>query len=139
LSSRGKLILAGCLALAGVLVLVSAVLRTHSVRSYLRGHYGLVSSTGNSMVFSSPSSPRVVYDDLARHARPADTVVDGGGYFLRYRGDIVAITGGPTGSRINVDDERRGYGLWFAHVGGHWGTYSGPGESFRGGGPGSGK
>jgi hypothetical protein len=139
LSTRGKLILAACLGLVGVVVIVSAVLRTHGVRSYLRGHYGVVSSSGNSMVLSSPQSPRVVYDDLARHVRPADTVVDGSGYFLRYRGDIVAITGNPSGSRIYVDDERRGYGLWFPYVGGHWGTFSGRGESFRGGGPGSGK
>jgi Domain of unknown function (DUF4247) len=138
-STRGKLILACGLGLAGVLVIVSAVVRTHDVRRYLRGHYGVVSSSGNSLVLGTPQSPRLVYDDLARNVRPADTVVDGSGYFLRYRGDIVAITGDTNGSRIYVDDEQRGYAVWFPYVGGHWGTFSGRGESFRGGGPGSGK
>ena len=137
--SRGKLLVAGGLGLAGVLILLSAFLRTENARDYLRGRYGLASATGTSMVLTSPLAPRAVYDDLVGRARPADTLADAGGYYLRYRNDIVAITGGPSGSRIYVDDERQGYNRWFGHVGGFWGTFGGAGETFRGGGPGSGK
>lgn len=139
MGTRGRLVVAGCLGLAGVLLLVGAFVRTENPRNYLRGRYGQTSVTGSSVVLSSPLAPRAVYNDLVGRARPADTVADAGGYYLRYRNDIVAITGGPGGSRIYVDDERQGYNRWYGHVGGFWGTFGGPGEAFRGGGPGSGK
>jgi hypothetical protein len=43
------------------------------------------------------------------------------------------------GSRIYVDDAKSGYRRWYGHVGGWFGTYSGPAEGLRGGGPGTGK
>jgi hypothetical protein len=46
---------------------------------------------------------------------------------------------GGGGSRIVVDDEETGYRRGFVYLGGWWGSYSGPAESFRGGGPGGGK
>jgi len=62
------------------------------------------------------------------------------GVFLRYSKDYVGVVpdrGG--GSKIYVDDERRGYAHFYPFIGGFWGSYSGRGESFRGGGPGAGK
>ena len=78
---------------------------------------------------------------IAGKWKPAERLADPSGYFLRYRNDIVAVTAAPEGggSRIFVDEERRGYARWYPYVGGYWGTYSGPGEGFRGGGPGAGK
>ena len=46
---------------------------------------------------------------------------------------------GQAGSRIYVDDQRQGYNRWYPYIGGRWGTFSGPGETFRGGGPAAGK
>ena len=78
--------------------------------------------------------------DIAGAWKPADRLNDPSAIFLRYRGDYVAITPDSAGgSHIYVDDERRGYARWYPHVGGYWGTYSGPGEGIRGGGPGAGK
>jgi hypothetical protein len=42
-------------------------------------------------------------------------------------------------STAYISDERRGYGFFFPFVGGFWGSYTGPGERFRGGGPAAGK
>ncbi|MGX6450136.1 DUF4247 domain-containing protein [Patulibacter sp. S7RM1-6] len=111
-----------------------------SVRGYVRDHYAKVSSRNGSDVYRSNDAVAKVTKDIAGAWKPADRVTDPGGVFLRYRDDLVAIrprTGG--GSEITVDDAERGYAHWYPYVGGWFGTYSGPGEGFRGGGPGSGK
>lgn len=73
-----------------------------------------------------------------RH-EPADRRTTPEGIFLRYRNDMVAVLGQGGGSRALVARERDGYGFFFPFVGGWWGTYGGPAETFRGGGPGAGK
>lgn len=131
------------LAVVGVLALGGALVASRgSVREHVRGNYTLVRSTdaGRSAEYSSPRQASAVAASIASEWKPSERLTDPGGYFLRYRNDIVAVTPGPAGgSRIFVDDERRGYTRWYPYVGGYWGTYSGPGESFRGGGPGAGK
>ena len=132
------LILFGLLALGGV-----ALATRGSVRDHLRDRYTLVSTSdsGRSAVYSSPERPSAVAASIADKWKPADRLSDPSGFFLRYRNDIVAVTAAPEGrgSRIHVDEERRGYTRWYPYIGGYWGTYSGPGEGFRGGGPGAGK
>jgi len=139
MSPRAKLLVAGSIALVGVIALVIALTRTGGVRGYLADAYQQVSRNGDSVVYRSPNSPRTVYDDIRSRHRPADTLVEPTGYYLRYSDDIVVVTAAAAGSRIYLDDEDRGYNRWFPVIGGVWGTYRGPGEGFRGGGPGSGK
>ena len=82
----------------------------------------------------------VTAGDIADAVKPADERTTPAGHFLRYDDDIVTVTaeaGG--GSRIQVDDEETGYRRGFVYLGGWWGSFSGPAESFRGGGPGGGK
>lgn len=139
MSRRAKLLVAGGVAIVGIVALVVALSRTGGVRGYLADHYTRVSGSGDSVVYRSPNAPRTVYDDIRSRRRPADALVRPSGYYLRYPDDIVAVTRSGGGSRIYLDDEDRGYARWFPIVGGFWGTFRGPGEGFRGGGPGSGK
>lgn len=137
---RVQLAFAAVLVVAGVASAIGAVATAGSVRSHLAGTYALVSQEGRSAVYSSPQPPVAVARAIARRWRPSEQVNDPGGYFLRYRNDVVAVTpAGEGGSRIYVDDQRRGYARWYPYVGGRWGTFSGRGETVRGGGPGTGK
>jgi hypothetical protein len=115
-----------------------------SVRSHIAGKYQRVEaeSKGRSAVYTSSQPPGTVAQSIAGAWKPAERVNDPGGFFLRYRSAIVAVTAaaaGQQGSRIYVDDQRQGYNRWYPYVGGLWGTFSGPGETFRGGGPAAGK
>jgi Domain of unknown function (DUF4247) len=115
-----------------------------SVRSFIAGRYSRVEaeSKGRSAVYTSNQSPGAVAESISKAWKPAERINDPGGYFLRYRSAIVAITAaatGQAGSRIYVDDQREGYNRWYPYLGGRWGTFSGPGETFRGGGPAAGK
>lgn len=128
----------------GGLALTAVILGSRgSLRQHLGDTYTLVStgSGGRSAEYAAPGRPSAVAASIAGKWKPAERLADPSGYFLRYRNDIVAVTAAPGGggSRIFVDEERRGYARWYPYVGGYWGTYSGPGEGFRGGGPGAGK
>lgn len=115
-----------------------------SVRSYVRDHYTKTKPKGDqergAEVFTSSKKPSTVAKDIADHRKPGDRHSSPSGLLLRYSRDVVAvIPDGRGGSRIVIEDERRGYNHFYPIVGGWWGTYSGRGESFRGGGPGAGK
>lgn len=115
-----------------------------SVRNYVRDHYRFEgeerTSQGRSLVYSSSKPPTRTAAEIARARKPADRRSTASGIFLRYSKDFVGVVpDGRGGSRIFVDDERRGYAHFYPFIGGYWGTYSGRGESFRGGGPGGGK
>lgn len=136
---RAKLLVAGLVAVIGLGALGLAVSRTGGVRGYLADHYTRVSGQGDSVVYSAARNPGAIYEEIRSRQRPADTLVQPSGYYLRYSDDIVVVTADGPGSRIYIDDENRGYAHWFPVIGGVWGTYRGPGEMFRGGGPGTGK
>jgi hypothetical protein len=137
------------LALSGVglLVLIATLARTGSVRSYIADNYRFVGTQAvrgdrdRTRVYASRRSVVDTAADIADARRPADRRTDVAGVFLRYQNDMIAVVPHPRGggSRIMVDDEDTGYRHYFGHVGGWWGTYSGPAERFRGGGPGGGK
>lgn len=110
-----------------------------SPRGWVNSNYTKESSNGDSAVYTSPKPPKQVVNDLTGAWRPAEKRADAAGYFLRYSNLIVGVVPSGTGSKIYLDDERRGYSRWYPYVGGYWGTYTGPGEGFRGGGPGAGK
>jgi hypothetical protein len=138
MSVRNKLLIAGAIGGVGLIVLLFAVFGGGGIRSYLDDNFRRQSASGNSVVYTSTSKPKAVYEQIRSARPPADTQFDPSGYFLRYSDDIVAITANGGGSRIYIDDERRGYSHWLLFVGGVWGT-GGSGENFRGGGPGGGK
>jgi hypothetical protein len=138
MSLRGKLLIASALGGVGLIVLLFAIFGGGGIRPYLNDHFHRQSASGNSAVYTSPARPKAVYEQIRSARPPADTQFDPSGYFLRYSDDIVAITANGSGSRIYIDDERRGYAHWLPFVGGVWGT-GGSGANFRGGGPGGGK
>lgn len=142
MTRRGILIASIGLVLAGGLGLAGVFGGTGSLRSYLRRTYPTAASQegGRSLVFTSPEPPTATAQKIASRWSPADRINDPSGIFLRYRDDIVVVSSdGAGGSLINVDDDRTGYARWYPYVGGYWGTFSGRGETFRGGGPGAGK
>lgn len=145
MSPRVKLFAALGAAGIGLVAVLGLLFGTKgSVRSFIGGRYQRVEaeSKGRSAVYTSNQSPGAVAQSISKAWKPAERINDPGGSFLRYRSAIVAVTAaaaGQAGSRIYVDDQREGYNRWYPYVGGRWGTFSGPGETFRGGGPAAGK
>jgi len=126
----------------GAIGLIATTARSGNVRQYVASTFDEVPSEeeGSSRVFRSDQRPSVVVRRITDRWKPADQRVDPAGWLLRYQRDTVVVTardGG--GSTIFVDDAERGYTRWYPYIGGWWGPYSGPGEDFRGGGPGAGK
>ncbi|MGW1543019.1 DUF4247 domain-containing protein [Streptomyces sp. NPDC002309] len=78
-----------------------------------------------------------VANEIDRHTSAQDRTTSGSMVFLRYRDDIVAISPYGNGSLIEMDDYRSGYHRWRKHVSSVWPDPDS--DSFRGGGPGSGK
>ena len=145
MSPKVKLIAALAAAGIGGFALLGVLFGTKgSVRSHIAGKYQRVEaeSKGRSVVYTSSQPPGTVARSIAGAWKPAERINDPGGYFLRYKSGMVAVTAaaaGQAGSRIYVDDQRQGYNRWYPYVGGRGGTFSGPGETFRGGGPAAGK
>ena len=145
MSPRLKLLAALGATGVGGIALVGLLFGTRgSVREHIAGRYERVAaeSKGRSNVYTSDRPPGAVAQSIAQKWKPAERINDPGGYFLRYNSAIVAVTAagaGQAGSKIYVDDQRTGYNRWYPYVGGLWGTFSGPGETFRGGGPAAGK
>ena len=141
--TRRTIVIIGAVMLsAGVLAGALTFATRGSLRSYLDSTFTRVSTdaSARSSEYSADGAPSKVAAQIADKWKPAERVNDPSGYFLRYRNDIVAVTVDEDGgSRIYVDDADRGYTRWYGYLGGRWGTYSGPGDTFRGGGPGAGK
>ncbi|GGT27933.1 DUF4247 domain-containing protein [Streptomyces chromofuscus] len=78
-----------------------------------------------------------VASEIEKHTAPQDRTSSGRMVFLRYRDDIVAVSPYLGGSRIEIDDYRGGYHRWRPHLSSVWPDPDS--DSFRGGGPGSGK
>ncbi len=145
-------IIALLLAGAGGLGLFWTMSSHGSVRDYVAKTYtsagsepapgGKSAGRKDTLVYTSPRSVTRTAADISDRNKPADRRTTEGGAFLRYSNDVVSVVPpakGARGSRILVDDEEGGYHRNYGYVGGFWGTYSGAGGSFRGGGPGSGK
>jgi len=98
------------------------------------------SREGVSRIYRSDLPPSRTAADIAARLEPGDRRLTESGVFLRYANDFVGVVpDGRGGSRVLLDDERRGYAHFYPFVGGWWGSYSGRAEGFRGGGPGVGK
>jgi hypothetical protein len=103
--------------------------------SWIRQQYSS-SSLGAGYVDSSDATSKVA-KEIDGHTAAGGRIDDDGKVFLRYRNDIVAITPLKSGSRIEIDDYRGGYYRWKTHIRSVWPDPDS--DSFRGGGPGSGK
>ena len=115
-----------------------------SVRDVVADDYEFVERErgrdGSSLVYRSDTPPTRTAAEISDRLSPGEQRVTESGVFLRYSDDYVGIVPDQRGgSRIYVDDERRGYAHFYPFIGGYWGSYSGRAESFRGGGPGAGK
>lgn len=117
-----------------------------SVRGYVDDHCDYTGTERDkngkrARAYRCKDSPSQFARKLAGDHKPADRRSSAAGHFLRYDDKMVGILGPQPGggSKVLLADERDGYGFFNGYVGGFWGTYSGPGESFRGGGPGGGK
>jgi hypothetical protein len=137
--ARRHLLVAGALALAGVVALTVVIGGAGSVPGWIAGRYTHVSGSGSSAVYASTSAPLTVADEIGRRWTPFDRAVTPAGTFLRYDDLIVAVLAAQGGSRIYLDRERDGYARWYPILGGRWGTATGAGQRWRGGGPGVGK
>jgi hypothetical protein len=131
---------AGLAAAVAALLLGATGCLSVSVPDYVADHYDPRPSEGTARVFHADESPSRVAHDIADARPPAERRVTPSGVFMRYQKDMVGVVPDPAGgSRILLTSERDGYFLFFPYVGGYWGTYSGRGDEFRGGGPGAGK
>jgi uncharacterized protein DUF4247 len=133
-------IIALALSGVGVLGLVFTLTGHRSVRDHIQDRYRYVRTQDGTRVYTSSKPVSQTVSDIADARKPADRRAADAGVFLRYDKDIVSVVPDARGrSRVLVDDENSGYRHNYGYLGGFWGTYSGPAESFRGGGPGSGK
>ena len=145
-------IIAIVMAGAGALGLIFTLTSNSSLRETIAKNYrqiGTEKAPGNAgadrkdtLIYASRKSISQTARDISDKHKPADRRTTEAGAFLRYSDDVVSVVppaSGQRGSRILVDDEEGGYHRNYFFVGGFWGTYSGPGSAFRGGGPGSGK
>lgn len=142
---RGRNGIALALVALGVLGLVGIFACNQSVEGWLADRCERAGTetdpNGNrAEAFRCGDRASKVAADLGEAHEPADRRSTPEGHFLRYADDMVGIVPAEgDGSTAYLSDERAGYGFFFPFVGGWWGTYSGPGETFRGGGPGGGK
>jgi Domain of unknown function (DUF4247) len=132
----------------GVLGLVFTLTTHGSVRDSVKEKYRFVGTEAvegdkdRTLVYASAKPVTATAKEISDANHPADRRTTESGTFLRYRHDIVSVLPDPAArgrSRVLVDDEDTGYRRNYLFLGGFWGTYSGRGESFRGGGPGAGK
>ncbi len=130
----------GTFGIAGILA------SSGSVRSWLdsKCHYTGTSRDQNghrARRYDCPGSASTIAHRLRDAHHPADQRSTPAGHFLRFRNQMVGLTAGAVAGRsiARLASERDGYGFFNNYVGGWWGSYGGPAERFRGGGPGGGK
>ncbi|WP_149181463.1 DUF4247 domain-containing protein [Streptomyces sp. TRM49041] len=101
--------------------------------SWIRRQY----ATSGADYVDSRDTPSRVAQEIDGHTAARDRLSDNDMVFLRYRNDIVAISPHASGSRIEIADYRTGYRRWRPHIRSVWPDPDS--DTFRGGGPGSGK
>jgi len=138
-SRRAQRLAALALLGGGVALIVLLITSTGSVRGFLSDRYERTGQRGAETLYRSPKPADATAAEIAKAHEPADRRATPEGIFLRYRDDFVRVTPAGNGSQVGIADEDRGYALYYPFIGGFWGTYSGRGETFRGGGPGGAK
>ena len=147
---RAGIVAGVLLILLGIGGLAYAATHRGTVRSYVQSHYACTPQRGGRrIVCRAGTDPVTTANRINRSFRAASRRVVPAGVFLRYRHDMVAVTPSGRGSSIVVENDRDAYRSNYNYIGGYWGGYSrrdpfpgrpgGAGETFRGGGPGTGK
>lgn len=135
-------------ALALIIALVTIFSSGTGPRGYVANHYDRAPSLDirgddDNKAYTSRRRPTVVANDIAEAWDPITQLVRGSGIYLRYNEDAVIVQPrGRTdtnGSVIHVMDVDEAYRHYHHVVAGFWGWTGPHGQSFRGGGPGSGK
>lgn len=135
-----RLIFAIVFIVIGVVAIVAAAASSGSAVSYIKSHYRKDGTDGGAQVYFSPKSVSQTVQDISNAESPGDRRTTESGVFLRYQNNMIGVLiNRPSGSRVEVADQRTGYNHFYTYLGGFWGTYSGPAGAFRGGGPGAGK
>ncbi|QSB06480.1 DUF2617 family protein [Natronoglycomyces albus] len=88
--------------------------------------------------YTTDLTPAQVRSEIGGAVSPVDARTDAGNHYLQYAKYIIAVTATATGTKILIDDYRRGHQRHSVIITG-WGWSSSPPSGFRGGGPGSGK
>lgn len=132
------------LAALGALGLIGIFACDQSVEGFLnercaRGKVETDPQGHRARAFTCRERPSALAADLVKGHKPADQRSTPEGHFLRYSDTMVGLTAQGTGTKAYFAEERDGYAFFGPYVGGWWGTYGGPAESFRGGGPAGGK
>ena len=142
---KRHVVIAALLSGVGILGLVLTLTGGNSVRDHIKSTYRFTGTervegaAKDSLLYASEQPPSTTAADISDARKPADRRVTESGVFLRYQDDIVSVVPRTGGSQVIVDDEEGGYRRNYLFVGGFWGTFSGRGQAFRGGGPGSAK
>lgn len=141
-----RLVVAGLLAVVCIGGFAAMFANKSSVQDHLSRTYAsadtaaVPGATPGSRTFKSTATPLSTAASIAKAWKPAERLDQPNGTFLRYGSGIVGVLPAPDGgSYVTYDSSNAGYTRWFPYVGGWWGTTSGAGETFRGGGPGAGK
>ena len=139
------------LLLIGVVLVIALVIAAFAVfaggsdaRGYVAGNYQRATSLDipgdrDNKAYTTPKAVPVVAHEITSRWRPQAQQTDSSGVYLRYSDDAVIIQPRGTGSVVHVMDADRAYRHYHSHVGSVWGWSSTRGETFRGGGPGTGK
>lgn len=140
MKTRTWFIFAAVLGLVGV-IFTCFFFFSGSPAGFVRSHYTRAAhyDSGRERAYTARQSPTAVASQITDDWTPAGKVVDGSGVYLRYSDDLIAIRSRKHGSLITLSDFRYGYHHYYGHVGGFWVPIGGPGERFRGRGPGAGK
>ncbi|MCX2733693.1 DUF4247 domain-containing protein [Saccharopolyspora sp. NFXS83] len=137
--------------LAGIVVVIALAIALIAIfgggsgpRGYVAGHYHRASSLdirgdSDNKAYTSPKPVPVVAREITSRWRPQSQQTDASGVYLRYSDDAVIIQPRAAGSVIHVMDVDRAYRHYHSHVSHGWGGLGTRGETFRGGGPGTGK
>jgi hypothetical protein len=116
---------------------------SHQVRDYVAAHYDVISRSNNTVEARSEQSVEAVAAQITGRYSPKDRYDNDAGTFIRYNDEFVAVRPDPSGGTlISADSDQRGSNRWVPIIGPIFlpgGRFGGPGESNRGGGPGSGK
>lgn len=113
--------------------------RGYVADNYERASHLDLSGDDDNRAYTSPKPPTTVAREITAKFRPLSQHADGSGVYLRYSEDAVVIQPRGSGSVIHVLDVDDAYRRYHTFIGGSWGYTGAAGESFRGGGPGTGK
>ncbi|ASU77260.1 DUF4247 domain-containing protein [Actinopolyspora erythraea] len=113
--------------------------RAYVAKNYTRAVHLDKPGDDDNKAYTSRLKPSTVVDDITDSWEPISQYARGSGVYLRYSEDAVIVQPRDRGSVIHVMELDEAYNHYHHVVGGVWGWGGPRGQTFRGGGPGSGK